>query len=239
MAVGTPQEILARLRALMPKGWLPEISPIADALLNGFAALASQMYFLTDYAKRMARIKTAEGGWLDLAALGFFGLAIKRRPSQTDTSMREMIPKEVFRERATRPGIKTALEDLTGNEVKVFEAFNPQDTGGFGVAFAFNAAGAWGSRAYPYTIFLDVIQPQGAGIPNMSGLNAPQSGWGAGMFFLADLERVTGEVTNQDVYDTVERTRAAGIKAWVAIVPPPINVGTLDFDFILDESNLG
>ncbi|MEW9304567.1 hypothetical protein [Labrys neptuniae] len=239
MATGDTNNMLARLKAVLPARWFPDTSPILDALLSGFASAASWVYGLIQYAKLQTRIATATDGFLDLAAYDFFGRRIKRRKSQTDISFRRTIQDEVLRERVTRPGVQKAVADLTDNKVTIFEAFNPHDTGGWGVMFAFNMAGAWGSNTLPYTMFITAVQPQGAGIPNISGFNSPQSGWGAGMFYLADLSGVTGEVTNQDIYDTVEASRAAGVTCWVNIAPPPRNASRLGVDFILGSSVLG
>lgn len=239
MAVGDQNDFLARIKATLPPTWFSTASPILDGLLSGFASAASWVYGLLQYAKSQTRIATATDGFLDLAAYDFFGRRVRRKPSQPDVSLRATIQKEVLRERVTRHGVQQAVADLTGNPVQVFEAFNPQDTGGWGIMFAFGMAGAWGSDKYPYTMFITAVQPVGAGIPNMSGLNSPQSGWGAGMFYLADLSKVTGAVTNQDIYDTIEATRAAGVTCWVDIGPPPLQHYRLGIDLVLGSSTLG
>lgn len=235
MSTGDAPNILARLKAVLPQSWFPDTSPVLDGLLTGFATVGSFVYGLIAYARLQTRVQTATDGFLDLAAFDFFGLRVRRKQSQSDASLRALIQAEVLRERATRFGIQHAVEDLTGNPVRVFETFNPQDSGGWGTyAFAFDMAGYWGSSSYPYTMFLDVVQPNGAGIPNLAGLDSSYSGWGAGYFYLADLSLVTGAVTDQDIYDTVEATRAAGILTWVRIGQPPVVGGRLDIDFVLD-----
>jgi len=239
MATGDRSDVLARLKALLPLRWFPDTSPILDGLLTAPATVLSWLYGLIAYVRLQTRVHTASDGFLDLAAFDFFGLRVRRKPSQTDDSLRATIKAEVLRERVTRHGVQQAVADLTGNPVRIFEAFNPQDTGGWGTfGFALDAAGYWGSAAYPYTMFIDAVEPVGAGIPNLSGLDSSYSGWGQGYFFLADLSLVSGAVTNQDIYDTVEATRAAGVTTWVAIGPPPIIGGRLDIDFYLDTTPL-
>ena len=129
--------------------------------------------------------------------------------------------------------------DLTGNNARMFEPQNPTDTGGWGTwFFALNEHGYWGDSSLDYQLFLNVVQPVGAGIPNISGFDAPQSGWGTGTFFWVDLAMVIGAVTDKDIYSTIEATRAAGITCWVNIAPIPPVGAQLD-GFILDTSILG
>lgn len=239
MATGDTADIKARLRALIPADWFPDSAPVVDAVLTGLATVYNATYALILYARAQMRVQTATGGFLDLAAYDFFGFRVKRKPSQTDESFRLTINREVLRARATRPGILQALQNLTGNRARMLEAANPCDTGGWGTwFFALDDHGYWGDNSLPYQLFLDVVQPVGAGIPNISGLDNPQSGYGAGTFFLVDLAMVVGVVTTQDIYDTIEATRAAGVTAWVNIAPEPI-VGDRLEGFTLDTSILG
>jgi hypothetical protein len=64
-------------------------------------------------------------------------------------------------------------------------------------------------------------------------------GIGGGAFAFADLSKISCTVTNQDIYNSVEATRAAGVTAWVNIGPKPIQSGRLGFDFYLTTSQLG
>lgn len=212
-------DMLARLKSLTPYRWFSNAAPVRDAVFGGIADSLAWCYDFIQYAARQTRLATMSDQYLDMMALDFFGLRIIRRASQSDDSFRSTILKEIFRERGTRKALIDALKDLTSHAPKIFEPTNPQDSGGWGVLFAFNAAGRWGA-AMPRTVFIDAYEPPGSGIPNLAGLNSPQAGWGAGSFAFAELIMVTGPVTNQDIYDTVEATRAAGVTAWVSISSP-------------------
>lgn len=262
MATGDSDDMLGRLKSLIPYRWFANVAPIRDAVLGGVADSLAWCYSYVDYARLQTRLKTATGVWLDIAALDFLGLRFRRKKGQADASFSIALRKEIFRERATRPGMYAAVHDLTQTYVKIFEAFNPQDTGGFGAQWALSEdASAWGSTNYPWTMFITAQVPLGAGIPYLSGLNDAPSGFlGAsapdpwapqfspefggsvytigGDFALADITKVTGLVTNQDIYDTINATRAAGITCWVNIGPPPITGGRLDMTFYLDTTPL-
>jgi len=215
----TANDMLERLKSLLPYRWFSNAAPVRDAIFGGIADSLAWCHDFIQFAARQTRIATMSGAYLDITALDFFGLRIKRRADQSDDSFRSTIVKEIFRQRGTKAALVSALADLTSHEPKIFEPTNPQDTGGWGVMFAFNAAGRWGAQM-PRTVFIDAYEPPGAGIPSLAGLNSPQGGWGAGAFAFADLKMVTGPVTNQDIYDTIEATRAAGVTAWVSIISP-------------------
>lgn len=244
--IGDSDDMLARARSLIPRGWLPDASPVADALLFGFASVASHAHALLGFARNQARIATASDGFLDLIAYDFFGLRIKRRSGQTDESFRALILREIFRERVTRAGIQQAVRDLVGFEVRAFEPFNATDCGGLDTAYlGFDMLGRFGAVDMPRQIFIATLQPVGAGIPNAGGFDDGLGGLdnavggqniGFGSDELGDQSQVIGPVTDQDIYDTVNATRAAGVTAWVAIGLPP--EAHLDTEFTLDQSEL-
>lgn len=213
------ENMLARLKSLTPYRWFSETARVRDAVFGGVADSLAWCYAFLQYAAQQTRLATMSDQYLDLMAIDFFGLRIFRRAGQSDDSFRATILKEIFRPRGTKGALILALTDLTTHTPKIFEPTNPQDTGGWGVMFAFNAAGRWGANM-PRTVLIDAYEPPGSGIPNMAGLDTPQAGWGAGSFALADLKMVTGPVTNQDIYDTIEATRAAGVTTWVSISSP-------------------
>lgn len=239
MATGDQANILARLRALLPQSWFPDDAPNLDGVLAGFSSVGAWAYAQIAYAKLQTRLGTATDGWLDLIAFDFFGRRIRRRKGQSDDSFRGLIRKEMLRERVTRPAIKAALEDLTGQPVTIFEPAHPGDTGGFNTGYlAYNETGRWGSLLLPYQMFIDVVQPIGAGIPNVGGYDSGWGGYNFAPMMLGDLADVIGEVTDQDIYDTVNATRAAGVTCWVAIGSPKPVGARLDIDFVLNESVL-
>ncbi len=239
MPTGDQTDILQRLRALVPASWFRDAHGEIDAVLGGVAANEAFIYNLVQFAKAQTRVQSASGGFLDLFAFDYFGLHFQRKPGQSDAAWALAIENELLRARVTRSAVIKAVHDLTGTQVTLFEPWNAADTGGFGAAWALNEPkSAWGSGAYPYTMFITAVEPLGAGIANLSGLNDAQGGFGAGEFALADVHLTQGAVTNQNIYDTINATRASGITAWLSIGPPPVAGGRLDMSFYLDTTSL-
>lgn len=236
MATGDRADLLSRLKAVLPQ-WFGQLSPIVDAVMSAPAQIGSWAYGLMNYAQLQTRVATATDSFLDLAAFDFFGLRIKRRPSQEDDSFRAVIRKEVLRPRATRPAMQAALEDLTGTNVQIFEPYYPHDTGGWDTyGLAFDQNGGFGSRDMPYQMLIHVDQPIGAGVPNVAGLDTSYMAWDGGYASWIDISAITGPVTDQDIYDTVEATRAAGVTCWVNIGPPIVLGTKLAPDFALGRA---
>ncbi len=233
-------DILARLRSLLPP-WFPSATPVLDAVLSGAATAFAWIYGRIAYVAAQARLGTATGPFLDMLSVDWFGFGtFPRLSGESDDFYRARIELELFRERSTRKGIERGLTNLTGFEPKIFEPWNAQDTGGFGVTWALNEASSKiGSDALPYNVFIDAVEPPGAGIPNLAGLNDAQGGLGAGEFAMADLGKITGAVTNADIYRTVNSCRAAGVTAWVSIGPPPVISGRIGIDFAIGLTPLG
>lgn len=257
--IGSVADIANRIISLLPRGWFvntqSQLSATSSAtqitisygppggiigvIISGGSTALSWIYSLIQYVKLQTRRITTSDAFIDLGIFDFLALRVRRKASQTDASARVMWKQEVLRRRVTRAYVQQAVQDLTGTPVTIFEAFNPMDTGGIGAQWAFNEpTSAWGSNAYPYTMFITAVEPVGAGIPNLSGLNDSYGGFGAGQFALADLFLTTGDVTNQDIYDMINFTRGAGIRCWVNIGPPPITGGRLDINFYLDQTPL-
>ncbi|MGX7707968.1 hypothetical protein [Methylobacterium sp. Gmos1] len=161
MGTGDPDDMVARLRALLPP-WFPDDDPILDGLLGGIAALLAFTYDLIADLKRQTRIATATGGWLDLIAFDYFGIRFGRRPDEADDAFRPRILKELLRPRATREAIVEALVDLTGRTPLIAEPWNPGDCGAYDV----------GTMAYAGSV---------EAVP-VSGYDAALGGWDAGRF---------------------------------------------------------
>lgn len=244
-SVGSVADIAARIISTTPKRWFIDtkrlLFPVVSAIIYGSATALSWVHALNGYVANQTRRVTTSDLFLDLGLFDFFGLRVRRKPAQPDASVRATWQNEVLRRRNTRAFVQQAVQDLTGTPVTIFEAFNPMDTGGFGVQWAFNEpACAWGSSGYPYTMFINAVQPIGTGIPNLSGLNNAQSGFASvgSQFALADLSLTTGAVTNQDIYDMINSTRSAGITCWVNIGPAPVVGGRLNSTFTLGVTPL-
>jgi len=230
-------DMLSRIRSIFPRGWLADASPVADSVFGGLATQAEHGYSVLVDAKRQSRISTSTGGWLDLLAFDFFGLAIRRR-GREDAAFRATIIAEITRERATRRGVDKVIEDLTDTPATVFELFNPYDTGGFDTPYlGLDELGRWGDLT-PLQFFVDAVQPTGAGIPNVGGMDALPGGIDASPGMLGEQSFVRGAVTQTDIFDAIEQNRAAGVRCWAQIGPMPIEGGRLDRDFYLDQTPL-
>lgn len=83
---GDQQDILARLRIVLPARWFPDSAPVLDALLNGLAFGWSWVYQQFQDVKAQTRIATATDIWLDIIALDFFGDRLIRRAAQSDAA---------------------------------------------------------------------------------------------------------------------------------------------------------
>lgn len=135
MATGDQQDIYRRMRSQLPQWFGDEAtSPVLNGLLQGLAYALAYFYSLLAYGRLQTRIKTATDGWLDMIAADFFGSALLRAANQSDTSFRNRILINLFRERATRAGLIKVLKDLTGRVPTIIEPLRPLDTGVYGGA---------------------------------------------------------------------------------------------------------
>jgi hypothetical protein len=220
---GDQQDIMSRLRMVLPARWFPDDAPVLDGLLNGLASGWSWAYQLLRYVKAQTRIATATDVWLDIIALDFFGSHLVRRPAQNDDGFRKRIQCELFRERGTRAAIVSVLRDLTGRAPVVFEPARSTDTGGYaslggaggGVGYA--SAGGWGSLVLPFQCFITAYRPLGSGIATVSGWGGPAGGYGRGTIEYASLAMVQGQVTDSDIYAAVADVLPAATIAWTRI----------------------
>lgn len=238
MATGDNNDILARLKSVIPP-WFSQATPVLDAVLSTFAQIGSWGYGLLQFVKLQARVATATDIFLDLIAFDFFGFRVRRKASQLDADFRTVISNEVLRERGTRAGMLKALLDLTGSPARMFEVAYPYDTGGFDTfALGFDISGGWGSNDLPYQNFINVVQPIGAGVPLVAGYDTGYGAWDGGFSSLIDANSIRGKVTDQDIYDTIEATRTAGVTYYVNIGQPTPPIARLGIEFILGSSQL-
>lgn len=231
MAIGDSANILARLKSLLPARWFSDEAPVFNQIGGGLADGLAACHDLIGYAAAQTRIGTAAGFWLDLIAFDFFGLRFRRRSSQTDDSFRAAISKEIFRVRATRPGMAQAMFDLTGVQPMIFEPANPRDTGAYGMpTMGYSVGGRYGSIALVNQVYMDVCRPLGQGIPLIGGYGSSAMGYangftpyeGRGEYTGPD--QVDGPVTDLDIYRTVEAVRPVGVTVWTRLsdsLPPP------------------
>jgi len=214
---GSPDDMLARLKAVLPLHWFPDATPVLDGLLAGLASAWSWLYGLLAYVRAQTRIATATDVFLDIIAQDFFGGRLARRTGQSDTAFRQRIRIELLRERGTRAAIVSVLTDLTGRAPTIFEPARTTDTGGYGVAVAYGAAGRWGSLLLPFQCFVTAYRPTGAGIAEVAGYGAVTGGYGAGAIEYADLAMVQGQVTDSDIYQAVAGVLPVATIAWTTI----------------------
>ena len=139
---------------------------------------------------------------------------------ELDAALQARVKKELIRERVTRKGMIQALLDLTGFAPSVFEPCNPLSTGGYGVgsSMGYGVAGGWGNLALPSQAFLIVSRPGLAGIPNVAGYGNPQGGYGVGQAEYVNASMVTGNVTDADIYATIEATKPTGTLCWTQLI---------------------
>jgi hypothetical protein len=214
----SPRELLARIKAELPRDWFPDLSPIIDGMLSGLAAGAALIYSLIQYAAQQTRIKTATDGWLDMIAADFFGASLVRASNQSDASLKSQILLTLLRERATRAALVRVLNDLTGRAPIVVEPTRPADCGGYGLAGGYGVAGYYGSMATPYWCFVQVFRPATSGIPFVAGYGASSGGYGqASRAEYATLSDSQGASTDAAIYSAIESVRPAGVTVWACI----------------------
>ena len=129
--IGDQDDFQIRLNSVLPGSWFPDSTPILDSLLAGMGRAWSLIYTMLQYAIAQTRITSASDIWLDLIAWDFFGARLRRRPYEVDTALRSRVMLEMFRERATRSALESALSGLTGRAPIIFEPALTTDTGGY------------------------------------------------------------------------------------------------------------
>ena len=239
MALGDQNDLLGRLKAVLPTGWFPDITPVLDAVLSGPAYAWSWVAALTGYAYEQCRLGTATDIFLDILAYDFLGSRISRRAGEQDSAFRIRLKREILRPKATRASMVQALTDLTGQAPLVFEPANSSDTGGYGLAMGYGVAGGYGSLSMPYQALLTVYRPHVGGIPGIDGYGGSIGGYGAGAIEYASAADVAG-VSDADIYACIESTKPAATIMWTRLtnIPPVAGSQLLDDSFILDESEL-
>ena len=221
--IGDQADFQRRLRAVLPQGWFPDDSPILENVLDGLGTAWSVIYTFLSYAKSQCRIHSASSFWLDLISLDFFGNQLRRRQNETDDSLRERILLEMFRDRATRPALVAALEDLTGRRPLVFESARTSDTGGYtstdggGGGVAYNITGGWGNLSLPFQCFATVYRPVDDGIGQVAGWGGLTGGYGVGIIEYASLEMTQAQVTDNNIYSAITRVLPVSTICWTRI----------------------
>jgi hypothetical protein len=220
---GDQNDMVTRLKAVLPTGWFPDETPVLDALMAGLGNAWAWVYSLLTYAQQQARIATATDGWLDLIARDFGGLSWARETGEGDAGFRTRILFNLQRLRGTRAALINNLTELTGRVPQIFEPANASDTGGLNsIALAWNASGGWGNLLLPYQCFVLAYRPTGGGIANVggwgtAGANFALGGWNAGALAWGDSSLVTGAVTDAQILAAVADSMPAATIAWTAL----------------------
>jgi hypothetical protein len=221
--MGDQQDMVTRMRAVLPTRWFPDEAPVLDGLLSGLSSAWSWAYDQLQYVKAQTRIATTSDIWLDIVAQDFFGDNIGRRVGQSDDAFRNSIQQNLFRERGTRGAIIAELLDLTGRAPGVFEPARPTDTGGYGsltatdTGAAYGMAGGWGNLGLPFQCFIAAFRPVGIGIAAVAGWGEPVGGYGQGTIEYASLDMLQGQVTDDDIYAAVAEVLPVATIGWTSI----------------------
>lgn len=223
MATGDQTNMLARVKAVLPRGWFPDTSPILDGVLSGPAYAWSWLYTMLAFVKAQSRRLTASGVFLDMIAADFFGSFIARRVNESDAALSGRIGKELFREKGTRAGLIAALKDLTGNTPGVFEPAYTFDTKGYGVACGYGVAGGYGSLLLPFQAFVSIARPHGQGVANVAGyghlggFNGMPGGYGVGAIEYVTPAMFASPVSDTDIYNVINDVRPVATIMWTRI----------------------
>ena len=117
----------------------------------------------------------------------------------------------------TSSAAKSVAADLTGRAPIVFEPSRPADTGAYGTAAGYGAAGGWGSLALPFQCFVTAYRAQGSGIATVAGYGGPSGGYGGGAIEYASLAMIQGQITDADIDAAIARVMPVSSIAWTRI----------------------
>ena len=161
--IGDRGDLVQRLRLTLPTNWFAETAPILDGILTGFATAWTSLYDLLQFVIGQARIRTATGDFLDLAAQDFLSASFPRRLNENDDDFRSRLLQAIGRTRATKPAIIAAAA-AAGYRVSIFEAAQPGDTGAYNISdgLAWNTVGGWGSLKMPLESLIVASSADGA-----------------------------------------------------------------------------
>lgn len=157
--IGSIDDMIRRLKMVLPARWFADNTPILDGVLTGLGSTSTWAYELLGAVRQQARIATASGTFLDIAAADFFGSRVVRGAGQSDQTFRVAILREIFRPRATREALSEGVQDATGRLPDIFEPSRPADTGIWNHFGGYGVAGRWGSLRMPNQILLVAYRP--------------------------------------------------------------------------------
>lgn len=97
-------------------------------------------------------------------------------------------------------------------------------------AAASGGAGAVGT-VVSAQVLITVYRPQSQGVPMIAGLNSGAAGLGVGQNELISPSMISGQVTDADVYRTVNNTKPVGVSAWVQLIDATAPSSTINDNF--------
>jgi hypothetical protein len=224
MATGDQSDMVARMRAVLPRGWFASTAatdasstPYLDAVLAGIASVWAYCYALYAYAALQTRIATATDAWLDMIAFDFFGLNLRRRTNEQDAALSTRIRASLLPPANTRAALITVLTNLTGRTPVMFEPMNAGDAGCLNTTMGLGI-GALGSLTMPRQVFVIAYRPSGGGIANVAGLGTSGGGGlGVGSFVTVGQSQVQASIADSEIYATVAQAMPVCGTAWVSI----------------------
>jgi hypothetical protein len=187
------------------------------ALLTGLGQAWSGLYGLLVGVKAQARIATASGIFLDIAAHDYFGDALRRRTAEADGAYGARIRANLLAPRATRTALVSALLNLTGRAPVIFEPRNIEDTGAYNINAGYNCAGGYGSLALPYQFFVTAYRPDDTPMSNGGGYGAGPGGYNTAPLFYAQITDSTGYIDDTEIYQMISDVIPATSIAWTKI----------------------
>ncbi len=215
--IGDMNDMLVRLKSLLPPRWFADKAPMRDAVLTGLASAWSGIYSLLTKVRAQTRIATASGVFLDIAAQDYFGGALPRRAAEADTAYSQRIRDNLLSPRATRAAVTQALVNLTGRTPAVFEPRNATDTGGYSVNLGYNMVGGYGSLKLPYQFMVTAYRPNSLPVSNAGGYDVGPGGYNTGPLAYADMSEFAGTVSDGEIYAAIAAVTPTTSIAWTKI----------------------
>jgi hypothetical protein len=224
---GDLSDFVTRLRAVLPKRWFADQTPNLTALLSSIATPWVWLYDLLSYVILQTRIGTATDSWLDIIALDFFGSSLSRHSGESDASYRTRILATLLRTAACRSAISACMAEITGSEPAIFEPAKCSDAGAYATlandavppcfGLAYGVAGGWGNLNLPYQFFITITRPPTPGVGLLAGYRTNAAGYGTGPIAYVDLASLPGQVTDEEIQNTLASLLPVNAVAWLRI----------------------
>jgi hypothetical protein len=215
---GDTNDMLSRLKSVLPARWFADVTPVLDAVLTGLATGWSGLYALLTNVAAQARIATASGIFLDIASADYFGTALPRRAAEADAAFSARIRANLLTPRATRAGVSLAIAHLTGRAPKIFEPLNAADTGGYNSnTLGYGVAGGYGSPNLAYQFFITAYRPNATPVSNAGGYNTGPGGYNTAPMFYVNASDIPGAISDADIYAAAAAALPAASIAWMNI----------------------